>query len=44
MIETVQTNDGIDEQGFRYYARMEGYANLSSDMKELSKIGKQERI
>ncbi len=35
MIETVQTNDGIDEQKFGYYARMEGYANLSSDMKEL---------
>jgi hypothetical protein len=44
MIETVQTNDGIDEQEFGYYARMEGYANLSSDMKELSKIGKQQRI
>jgi hypothetical protein len=38
MIETVQTNDGIDEQEFGYYARMEGYANLSSDMKELAKI------
>ncbi len=36
MIETVQANDGIDEQGFGYYARMEGYANLSSDMKELA--------
>ncbi len=31
MIETVQTNDGIDEQEFGYYARMEGYANFSSD-------------
>ncbi len=41
MIETVQTNDGIDEPEFGYYARMEGYTNLSSDMKELSKIGKQ---
>jgi hypothetical protein len=38
MIKTVQTNDGIDERGFRYYARMEGYANLSSDMKELAAI------
>lgn len=38
MIETVQTNDSIDEQGFRYYARMEGYANLSSDRKELGEI------
>jgi len=35
MIETVQTNDGIDERGFRYCARMVGYANLSSDMKGL---------
>jgi hypothetical protein len=35
MLETVQTNDGIDEQGFGYYARMEGYANLSSDINEL---------
>ncbi len=32
MIETVQTNDGIDEQEFGYYARMEVYANLSSDI------------
>jgi hypothetical protein len=38
MIETVQTNDGIDEQEFGYYTRMEGYANLSSDMKELYEI------
>lgn len=38
MIETVHANDGIDEQGFRYYARMERYANLSSDMKELDDI------
>ncbi len=36
MIETVQTNDDIDEQGFRYYARMGGYAKLSSDVKELA--------
>ena len=35
MIETVQTNDGIDEHQFGYYARMEGYANWSSDTKEL---------
>lgn len=41
MIETVQTNDGIDEQGFGYYARMEGYANLSSDTKKLDEsLGK----
>ena len=38
MIKTVQTNVGIDERGFRYYDRMEGYANLSSDMKELGNI------
>ncbi|MCG2728118.1 MAG: hypothetical protein L6244_05680 [Candidatus Methanoperedenaceae archaeon] len=38
MIETVQTKEGIDEHKFGYYARMEGYANLSSDMKELSEI------
>ena len=37
MIKTVQTND-IDEWGFRYYDRMEGYANLSADMKELGNI------
>jgi hypothetical protein len=36
MIETVQTNDVLDEQEFGYYARMEGYANLSSDMKGLN--------
>ncbi len=44
MIETVQTNDGIDEPDLGYYARMEGYANLSSDMTRLTKIGKQLRI
>lgn len=33
MIETVQINDGIDELKFVYYARMEGYANLSSMVK-----------
>lgn len=36
MIKILQTNDGIGEQWFRYNARMEGYAKLSSDMKELS--------
>ncbi len=40
MIETVQTNDVIDEQEFGYYARMEGYANLSLDMKKLCEIKK----
>lgn len=40
MIETVQTNDGIDERGFRYHARMEGYANLCSDMNGLYAIGR----
>lgn len=44
MIETVQTNDGINEPELGYYVRLEGYANLSSNMKELSKIGKQLRI
>jgi len=44
MIETVQTNDSIDEPELGYYARMEEYANLSSDMKELSRIDKQLRI
>lgn len=38
MNETVQANDGIDEPEFGYYPRMEGYANLSSDMKELYAI------
>ncbi len=32
------TKDVIDEPEFGYYARMEGYANLSSDMKELCAI------
>jgi hypothetical protein len=41
MIKTVQAKDGIDGQGFRYYARIEGYANLSQNIKELSIIGKQ---
>lgn len=38
MIKIVQTNEGIDEQGFRYYARREGFANLASDIKELAVI------
>lgn len=38
MIETIQTNDRIDEQELGYYTRMVGYANLSSDMKELGVI------
>ncbi len=40
MIETVQTKEGIDEQEFGYYARMEGYTNTSSDMNELGDIGR----
>lgn len=33
MIETVQTNYGIDEQGFRYYARMKGYKRVKRNLK-----------
>ncbi len=44
MIKTVQPNDGIDKRGFIYYARMEGYAKLSSDINELSVIAPKEMI
>ncbi len=38
MIETVQTNDSIDEQEFGYNAKIDGYTNSSSDMNELYAI------
>ncbi len=38
MTETVQTNDGIDEQEFGYNAKIDGYTNSRSDMNELGDI------
>ncbi len=40
----VQANGGIDDINARYNTKMEGYTTQMSYMKELSKIGKQERI
>jgi hypothetical protein len=40
MIETIRPNDGIDEHKFGYNAKIEGYTNSSSDMKELYEIAR----